>query len=139
MKSTTKELQKAASTAPGAGQMFDPQNLFNRPQKFDSGKPRPELVPPELILGIGAVLAFGAKKYAAGNWATGDGFEWSRLYGAMLRHLMAWAGGEDLDSESGLSHLYHAGCMLAFLTAHVERGKGFDDRVSVGTQHGGVD
>lgn len=108
------------------------QKAFNQPQKFDFDKVRLELLPPEFLEGIGKVLTFGAKKYAAGNWASGDGFDWSRLYGALLRHMMAWANGEDIDPESGLSHLYHAGCMLAFLAAHVERGLGTDDRETIG-------
>lgn len=81
------------------------------------------------------ILTFGSIKYSAGNWATGDGFEWSRLYGALLRHMVAWASGEDNDPESGLSHLYHAGCMLAFLIAHVDRKHGTDDRLTIGVKH----
>lgn len=102
--------------------------------KFDAGKPRLELLPPEFLTGVAKVLTFGAQKYSAGNWASGDGFEWSRLYGALLRHITAWANGEDIDPESGLSHLYHAGCMLAFLAAHMERGLGVDDRKQIGVQ-----
>lgn len=102
------------------------------PLKHDAHKVRLELLPPEFVEGVGRVLTFGASKYAAGNWAVGGGFAWSRLYGAALRHLFAWARGEDHDPESGLSHLYHAACMLAFLTAHIERGRGKDDRVEIG-------
>lgn len=105
-----------------------------QPLKFDKDKARMELLPVEFLEGVAKVLTFGAKKYAAGNWATGDGFEWSRLYGALLRHMTAWARGEDIDPESGLSHLYHAGCMLAFLAAHVERNKGVDDRKTIGVK-----
>lgn len=64
----------------------------------------------------------------AGNWAVGDGFEWSRLYGGLLRHLNSWNNGEDVDPESGNHHLDHACCMLAFLVAHVRRNHGKDDR-----------
>ncbi len=104
------------------------------PQKFDGGKIRMELLPPEFTRGVASVLTFGAKKYAAGNWAIGEGFEWSRLYGAAQRHMTAWASGEDNDPETGLSHLYHAGCMLAFLSAHVERNHGTDDREAIGVK-----
>lgn len=103
-----------------------------QPQKFDGDKTRLELLPPEFLVGVANVLTFGAKKYSAGNWATGDGFHYSRLYGAMQRHLTSWANGEDTDPESGLSHLYHAGCMLAFLASQIERGKGHDDRTEIG-------
>lgn len=102
------------------------------PQKFDGGKVRLELLPVDALEEVGKVLTFGAIKYAAGNWATGSGFSWMRLFGALLRHLFAWARGEDKDPESGLSHLAHAGCMLLFLLAHVLRSHGLDDRGMVG-------
>lgn len=112
-----------------------------KPLKFDAQKVRVELIPPEFVMGVAKVLTYGArtreqggKGYGAGNWATGDGFEWSRLYGALMRHLLAWANGQDLDPESGESHLFHAGCMLAFLVGHVERNKGTDDRKAIGIQ-----
>lgn len=109
--------------------------MSNQPLKYDDAKVRLELIPPEFLWATGRGLTYGAKKYAAGNWATGEGFEWSRLYGALLRHLTAWNQGEDVDKESGNSHLDHAACMLAFLIAHVERRKGTDDRVEVGVKH----
>jgi hypothetical protein len=38
-----------------------------------------------------------------------------RYYAAALRHLPAWRGGEELDPESGLTHLAHALANAAFL------------------------
>lgn len=102
------------------------------PLKYDTEKVRLELIPPEFLLATGRGLTYGAKKYSAGNWASGEGFEWSRLYGALLRHLNAWSSGEDIDKESGNSHLDHAACMLAFLIAHVTRKHGIDDRKEKG-------
>src|SRR5690242_5680247 len=52
------------------------------------------------------VYAFGAHKYADHNWR--KGYEWSKSYAAAMRHLTAWWDGEDVDPESGLSHLGHA-------------------------------
>ena len=99
--------------------------------KHDGDKAwRPELLAPEMVRGVSTVLEFGARKYSAGNWA--HGMAWSRPFGAMLRHLFAWAGGQRLDSESGLPHLWHAGCCLMFLIAYEERGIGSDDRGAVG-------
>lgn len=102
------------------------------PQKFDNEKNMLELIPPEFLQWTAVGLTYGAKKYAPGNWATGAGFDHSRLYGALQRHLNAYWGGEDIDPESGNHHLAHAGCMLAFLIAHVARGFGHDDRVDIG-------
>ena len=106
------------------------------PLKYDDNKIRLELIPPEFLWATGRGLTYGARKYSPGNWATGEGFEWSRLYGGLLRHLTQWNGGEDIDSESGNHHLDHACCMLAFLVAHVARQKGVDDRISNGGDSG---
>ena len=102
------------------------------PLKFDQEKIRLELIPPEFLNATGRGLTYGARKYASGNWATGDGFDWSRLYGGLLRHLTAWNSGEDVDPESGNHHLDHACCMLAFLVAHIHRKHGKDDRIDNG-------
>lgn len=101
--------------------------------KYDGGKPRVDLVAPDFILAIADVLRFGAAKYKAWSWANGK--EWSRDYGAILRHLMAWYAGEDTDPESGLSHLAHAATDLMFLLVSQRRALGADDRpVFVGGQ-----
>jgi dATP/dGTP diphosphohydrolase len=94
--------------------------------KFDNGKTRLDLVPPEGVLAVADILAVGAKKYAARNWE--QGMEWSRPYAAAQRHLYAWWGGEDRDPDTNKSHLWHACCNLFFLIAYEARGKGTDDR-----------
>lgn len=106
--------------------------------KFDDDKPRIELIPPELLFSIAHVLSFGAKKYADRNWELG--MDWGRVFGACMRHLWAWWGGKgpttqsflfgELDSETGFSHLWHAGCCIAFLIAYEERKVGNDTRLS---------
>lgn len=95
-------------------------------RKDDAGKTRMELLPPELLEGVARVLTFGAAKYADRNWE--KGIAWSRVYGALLRHMNAWWGGEAVDRETGMSHLWHAGCCLSFLMAFEQRGIGPDDR-----------
>ena len=108
----------------------------NVAQKFDNSKScRPELIDPAFIKGVGRVLKFGADKYAAGNWA--KGMEWSRMLGALDRHMLAFKSGEELDPETGECHLYHAGCMLAFMASHWERQLGTDDREEAGMLYRG--
>jgi hypothetical protein len=80
--------------------------------KNDAEKIRLELFSSTWLFGVGRVLTFGAKKYAAHNWR--KGLEISRLLGACLRHVLAFLGGEDNDPETGLLHLYHASCCLMF-------------------------
>ena len=94
--------------------------------KFDIGKVPLELLPVEALIEIAKVMAFGAEKYGRHNWR--KGMAWSRLVGAILRHLFAWMLGEDKDPESGLSHLAHAGCDLLFLLTYELKELGTDDR-----------
>ena len=96
--------------------------------KYDSGKTRYELLPPELMYGVAEILTFGARKYADRNWELG--MDWSRVYGALMRHLWAWWNPfqSSVDEETGKSHLWHAGCCIAFLIAYEQRNVGKDDR-----------
>ncbi len=102
------------------------QIIAKEGHKDDSGKPAFHLLAPEALEEIAKVLEFGARKYAPRNWERG--MSWSRPFGAMMRHLWAWWGGEAKDKETGLSHLAHAGCCLMFLLAYERRGLGTDDR-----------
>ena len=95
-------------------------------RKDDQGKVRLELLPPEFLMAVGEILTFGAQKYADRNWERG--MNWSRVFGALMRHLWAWWRGDPCDPETGKSHLWHAGCCVAFLIAYEQRGVGNDDR-----------
>lgn len=94
--------------------------------KFDQDKARLDLLPPELLFGVSEILAFGATKYGDRNWE--KGMKWSRIFGALMRHMWAWWKGESADPETGKSHLWHAGCCIAFLIAYEQRATGEDDR-----------
>ncbi len=97
--------------------------------KFDSGKPDLSLIPPEIIESLGQVLSFGANKYASRNWERG--LSYSRVFASLNRHIWAWwdPTKSDKDPETGLSHLAHAACCIAFLLSYEARGYvDFDDR-----------
>ena len=85
--------------------------------KYDSKKVPVHLLPPDALWEIAKVLGFGAQKYDEWNWYRG--IKYSRLIGACMRHLWQWWRRQDIDSESGLSHLAHAGCCLLFLLQEV--------------------
>lgn len=97
-------------------------------RKDDSGKPRLDLIAPELLLGMGQVLDAGASEYGERNWERG--MAWSRAYAALGRHMAAWWMGQDTDPKTGLSHLHHAACNIMFLVAYQHRASGTDDRPS---------
>jgi hypothetical protein len=96
--------------------------------KADTGKIPCELLAPSAMLGTAAVLDFGAKKYARENWR--KGLAWSRVIGAILRHLFAFMAGEDLDKETGLPHIDHVACEVMFLQEFYRTRKDLDDRYS---------
>lgn len=94
--------------------------------KFDQGKLRFDLMPPEALEEIAAVFTCGANKYGVRNWEAG--MDWGRCFGATMRHLWAWWRGEEKDSESGISHLAHAAAGIMFLITYSKRNIGLDDR-----------
>jgi hypothetical protein len=102
--------------------------LQNKALKYDSEKPRLELLPARPLIEIAKVLTQGAQKYADYDWE--KGVEWGRTYGSIQRHLLSWHAGEDLDPESNLSHLAHAACQLLFLIEFLETHRELDNRPS---------
>ncbi len=82
--------------------------------KADSGKPNLSLVPTEIIFEIDKVRSFGVKKYKdPDNWKN---VEIERYHQALLRHTLAvWDDICARDKESGLLHLSHIACNVAFM------------------------
>lgn len=82
--------------------------------KSDAGKPRLTLVPQQIIYDIAEVREYGLAKY-------GDGESWRRVKAeryrdATYRHFLAYlANPYGVDAESGLRHLQHLACNVAFL------------------------
>lgn len=96
--------------------------------KSDSGKPDIYLVPPEIIEAIAKVRMYGNEKYHdPDNWKT---VAESRYFSALMRHLITWRKAKDnpdlysaVDEESGIDHLWHAACNLAFMISMEEQKK----------------
>lgn len=106
--------------------------------KRDAGKTRFDLLPYSALKGAADIFTFGADKYDVDeegnplvevygqNWR--KGMRWGRVYAAMQRHLNDWFAGEDLDPESGKSHLDHALCCLMMLKEYTVSYMQGDDR-----------
>ena len=85
----------------------------NQSAKADNGKVRPTLVPTSLMYAVAKVREHGCKKYKdPENWRK---VEPQRYKDALYRHWLAYLSGEKCDQESGLSHLWHLACNVAFL------------------------
>lgn len=82
--------------------------------KDDQEKNRWELLPWAAVEDVVRVLTYGAKKYSPENWRKVENGR-ERYWAAAQRHLAAWRRGERADAETGISHLAHAMCCLAFL------------------------
>ena len=88
--------------------------MNNQHTKADGGKPRLSLVPPDIITAIARVREYGAAKYGdPDNWKL---VEPERYRDAAFRHLLAYIEHPlGADEESGLPHLWHLACNIAFL------------------------
>lgn len=93
--------------------MIEPPTL-NPGLKYDAGKERWDLLAWAFVRGIVQVLTFGASKYQDNSWQQVAGAR-QRYFAALHRHIYAWQNGERDDPESGLHHLFHAGCNVMFL------------------------
>lgn len=97
--------------------------------KFDAGKPRFDLIPPNALIEVARVYTMGGEKYAARNWE--NGMDYGRLYGALQRHLHAFWSGENKDQESDLHHLAHAAFGVLGLLEYELTKTGTDSRTQL--------
>lgn len=92
-----------------------------------------DLIPVGALTQLAEHYGVGARKYADNQWR--KGYEWSKSYAALQRHLTAWWAGEDVDEETGSSHMaavaWHAFTLLTFISEHPD----FDDRYGGGSDH----
>lgn len=80
-------------------------------------KPKISSTPTIGIREMGKVFELGAKKYGRYNWRLHQ-VSATVYYDAAWRHLSAWFDGEDIDPESGVSHLAHVmACMTILMDA----------------------
>lgn len=96
-----------------------------------------DLVPPRALRLLAEHYGKGAAKYADNQWR--KGYEWSKSYAAMQRHLTAFWGGEDYDNHkpdcpadcaehTGSLHLAAAMWHCAALIEFFHDFPDFDDR-----------
>ena len=84
--------------------------------KDDSGKPVLTLVPREMIWDIAYVRMYGLNKYPETGEHGWKNIDINRLRNATYRHFMRYLDDPDgVDDESGLPHLWHLACNVAFL------------------------
>lgn len=75
--------------------------------RYNTGKPPLShiLDYPHAMAALAEVAEYGANKYERGNFSKG---QYATITAdCLMRHLMKWWAGEDMDDESGLHHLSH--------------------------------
>lgn len=84
--------------------------------KSDAGKPQLSLVPRRIIFDIAKIREYGNSKYPEGGIDNWKQIEPERYRDAAFRHFLAYLDDPyGVDSESGLPHLWHLACNIAFL------------------------
>lgn len=108
--------------APEEERVVDPATGGEKGRKLA----RFDLIPVEPLRLLAEHYGRGARKYADRNWE--KGYAWSLSYAALMRHLTAFWGGEDLDAETGSPHIiaaaWHAFALAEYTRTHPEK----DDR-----------
>ena len=87
---------------------------YNQEVKKDAGKLQLTLVPTQIINDIARIRMYGVEKYKdPENWKR---VEIERYKDAAFRHWLAYLNNPaSVDEESGLPHLWHLACIIAFL------------------------
>lgn len=80
-----------------------------------------------VLMEVALGMTEGGHKYGRHNYRV-IGVRGSIYYDATMRHLMAWWEGEDVDADSGLSHITKAITSLVVLRDAMIVGKFNDDR-----------
>ena len=84
-------------------------------------------VPTGPLFEVGLAFLEGARKYGSHNYRE-VGVRASVYYDAVMRHIMAWWEGEDVDPDSGVPHIIKAMASLFVLRDSMLMGNCIDDR-----------
>jgi hypothetical protein len=111
---------------------IDSNTPANPKAAYGNSKPSITLIPPTAMVDMAGVFELGAAKYGAYNWRDTK-VEKLTYLNAALRHILAYVDGEDIDPESGCTHLAHAAaCMMILIDAR-SRNFVIDNRPTPGT------
>lgn len=103
------------------------KEIENPKEKIGQAKPSLHHVPPRVLLEVAQAMMEGSKKYGIYNYRKA-GVSYSTYYSSTFRHLIAWFEGEDIDPDSGLSHVVKAISGLIVLRDSMLQNNYQDDR-----------
>lgn len=84
-------------------------------------------VPVKPLLEVGLAMMEGGRKYGTHNYRA-IGVKVSTYYDAIMRHMMAWWEGEDIDPDSGVHHLVKTAADLFVVRDSMHMGNCIDNR-----------
>ena len=88
--------------------------MNNQKIKADAGKPRLTLVPQQILYDVAEVREYGINKY--GEKESWREVEIERYRDSAFRHFLSYLKNpQGVDEESGLKHIKHLACNVAFL------------------------
>ncbi len=95
--------------------------------RYNEGKEQWGLVHYKSLIPMVKVLEFGAKKYSPGNWK--KKMDRTKLLESAQRHLAALMDGEEIDPETGISHIGNLMCNAMFYSYHfvIDKDKQYKD------------
>jgi len=93
--------------------------------RFSEGKLRLDLFPMDARIELARVFTIGALKYEPNNWLRG--MKWSDLAGPLERHWAKFMIGQNVDEETGCSHLALIAWNALALLTYQMRDLGTDD------------
>ena len=101
---------------------------MDNPKDLIGSKKAPMSATPANVLAeVGVAMLEGALKYGRHNFRDSP-VRSSVYYDALQRHMMAWWEGEDIDPDSGVSHIVKALATLVVLRDAMHQGNMIDDR-----------
>lgn len=100
----------------------------DKPMRFNEGKPELSYV---LTFGSGLkgmceTMTYGAKKYSEYNYIKPADSQ--QHVDSLMRHLLSWFNGEDIDPGSMINHLHHVSFNALRLATEMENGTLKDNR-----------
>ena len=77
----------------------------NKAMRFNEGKRKWSLVDFKSLEPMIEALEYGAEKYSPDGWK--KGYDKKEILESMMRHIASLMDGEEVDTESGVSHMGH--------------------------------
>lgn len=99
----------------------------NPKDAIGANKAKLSVIPAGVLFDLGNAMVEGMAKYGRHNYRA-IGVRSSVYYDAAMGHLMDWWEGQDIDAESGLSHITKAMASLTVLRDAMLQDKLHDDR-----------